>query len=235
MSNEIPEITVHWLQTSRAHRIVWLLEELELPYTIKPYKRVGGLAPKELKDIHPLGKSPLVTLKFADGTEKVLHESGFMTEYFGEKYGKDKGLYGDGGWDERYWLHYAEGTLMPINVFQYVFDVSLSKTPLVIRPIISMIFDKISTAVVKNNAKDNEIYLEETLKKNGGYLVGGKFRLVDVLVGWTAMLSAQRLGWKKEGEIADWLERLRERDAYKRAKKKNDDLENELKAAKGKI
>ncbi len=87
-TSNVPTITVYWLNESRADRILLLLEELELPYVIQKFERGSDkLAPPELKQIHPLGKSPMIK----DG-DKVVAESGFIIDYLIEKYGKDKNL-----------------------------------------------------------------------------------------------------------------------------------------------
>ena len=121
-------LTVHHLETSRSQRILWLLEELGVPYELKVYKRdkVTRLAPPELKAIHPLGKSPVVT---DDGL--VIAESAVIIEYIVEKYGH----LGTGElahlapaagtpayWQSRYWMHYAEGSLMNWLVMKLVFS-----------------------------------------------------------------------------------------------------------------
>ena len=105
-------ITLHHLNKSRSKRIIWLLEELELEYEIKPYLRdsVSFLAPPELKSIHPLGKSPVIE---DDGL--IISESGAITDYLIEKYGKGKlapkrGTHAYVEYSQ--WLHFAEGSAM---------------------------------------------------------------------------------------------------------------------------
>src|SRR5688572_4902589 len=123
-------LTVHHLNNSRSQRILWLLEELGLPYEIKRYQRdaVTSLAPPELLQVHPLGKSPVVT----EG-ELTLAESGAIIEYFVERHGKGA-LAPPAGTPERirysYWMHFAEGTAMPPMVMKLVFNrVERAKMP----------------------------------------------------------------------------------------------------------
>src|SRR6185295_9918662 len=103
-------VTVHHLNNSRSQRILWLLEELGVPYEIKRYQRDAktSLAPPELLAIHPLGKSPVIT----EG-DLVLAESGAIIDYLVEKYGKG-GLIPPAGSRDRirynYWMHFAEGS-----------------------------------------------------------------------------------------------------------------------------
>ena len=113
-------ITLHHLNNSRSQRILWLLEELGLEYEIKRYQRDKKtmLAPPELKQVHPLGKSPVIT----DG-DFVIAESGAIIEYLVKKYGKGRLK----PTDEKkalcytYWLHYAEGSLMPPLLMSLIF------------------------------------------------------------------------------------------------------------------
>jgi len=105
-------ITLHHLNKSRSKRIIWLLEELELEYEIKPYLRdsVSFLAPPELKSIHPLGKSPVIE---DDGI--IISESGAITDYLIEKYGQGKLVPQRGSRayvEYSQWLHFAEGSAM---------------------------------------------------------------------------------------------------------------------------
>lgn len=114
------------LEKSRAQRVLWLLEELKLEYEVKTYKRQDNLAPPELKKIHPLGKAPILVIESdARPTPLVLAESGNMIEYLIDHYGSrlapqkfSDGKEGQvGGETEswlryRYYMHYAEGTMM---------------------------------------------------------------------------------------------------------------------------
>src|SRR5258706_14334885 len=115
-------ITVHHLNNSRSQRILWLLEELGVPYEVRHYQRdpKTNLAPPELLDVHPLGKSPVIT----DG-DLTIAESGAIIEYLVEQYGKGA-LIPPQGSPERlrytYWLHFAEGTAMPPLVMKLVFN-----------------------------------------------------------------------------------------------------------------
>lgn len=124
-------IVVHHLEESRSQRVLWLLEELNLAYQVKRYPRdpKTRLAPPELKDVHPLGKSPMLEI---DG--RVLGESGAIIEYFAETHA-DGGLAvapGDAARaDYLFWLHYAEGSAMlPILLMLYVARLGEAGAPL---------------------------------------------------------------------------------------------------------
>ena len=119
------------LETSRAHRILWLLEELQVPYELKTYKREKSskLAPPELKQVHPLGKSPILEIESAATSKPlVLNESGAIVEYLSDHLGKwliptryREGKEGQIGGETESWLryrmymHYSEGSIMPLN------------------------------------------------------------------------------------------------------------------------
>ena len=115
-------ITVHHLNNSRSQRVLWLLEELELPYEIVKYERDRKtlLAPASLRAIHPLGKSPVIT----DG-DATLAESGAIIEYLVDTHGKGRLVPAPGTpayRHYRYFMHYAEGSLMPFLVMKLVFN-----------------------------------------------------------------------------------------------------------------
>ena len=114
-------IRVHHLNNSRSQRVLWLLEELGMPYEVVRYERNKAtmLAPKELKRVHPLGKSPVIE---DDG--KKFAETGLIVEYLVERYGPDLAPPRDSDpyWRYKYWLHYAEGSLMPPLLIKLIID-----------------------------------------------------------------------------------------------------------------
>ncbi len=120
-------LTVHHLNQSRSQRILWALEELALPYQIVRYQREKTmLAPPALKKVHPLGKSPVI-----EDNGMVIAESGAILEYLQETYdsiGRFKPADAQGKQHYRFWLHYAEGSLMPLLLMRLLFT-SLGKPP----------------------------------------------------------------------------------------------------------
>src|SRR3982750_3002010 len=130
-------ITVHHLNNSRSQRVLWLLEELGLPYEIVHYQRDPKtmLAPPSLRAVHPLGKSPVVTTD--DGL--TLAESGAIVETLIERYGNGKvapAACSPEAVRYRYWLHYAEGSAMPPLLLKLMFDrVEKSNMPFFAKPI----------------------------------------------------------------------------------------------------
>src|SRR4051795_339235 len=128
-------ITVHHLNNSRSQRVLFMLEELELPYEIVKYERDPRtlLAPASLRAIHPLGKSPVIT----DG-DATLAESGAILEYLVETYGKGSIAPAPGTPAYRlyrYFLHYAEGSLMPFLLLKLVFNKLKTDAPFLVRPV----------------------------------------------------------------------------------------------------
>ncbi len=136
-------LIVHHLENSRSHRILWLLEELGVDYEIKRYQRnkTTSLAPPELSAVHPLGKSPVIT----DGDVTVA-ESGLIVEYLIEKYGNGRLMPAVGTPEHlqfRYWMHYAEGTFMPLMIVALILNrIETAPVPFFIKPITKQIATK---------------------------------------------------------------------------------------------
>ena len=140
-------IIVHHLNNSRSQRILWLLEELNIPYEVKRYERnkITMLAPPELKKVHPLGKSPVIT----DG-DLVIAESGAITEYLVNKYGNGSFRPADekNALRYTYWLHYAEGSAMPPLLLTLIFNkIETAPMPFFIRPIAKAISANVRRAL----------------------------------------------------------------------------------------
>ena len=176
-------ITLHHLNNSRSQRIIWLLEELGVDYDIKRYDRdpKTSLAPAELKAVHPLGKSPVIT----DG-DKTIAESGLIIEYLLDRYDQGRFLPARESatyWQYLYWLHYAEGSLMPLLVMTLVFNkIKEAPMPFFVRPIACAIADKAISAYSGPNLKNNLKYVEEHLSNNtwfaGEQMTGADFQMI---------------------------------------------------------
>ena len=143
-------ITVHHLNNSRSQRVLWLLEELGIEYEVKRYDRNPKtmLAPASLREVHPLGKSPVIT----DGA-LTLAESGAIIEYLVERYGNGR-LIPALGTPERlrytYWLHYAEGSAMPLLLLKLVFDqIEKGPIPFFVRPIARAIVARVKNSFIQ--------------------------------------------------------------------------------------
>ncbi|KZZ43477.1 MAG: glutathione S-transferase [Saccharospirillaceae bacterium] len=157
-------ITLHHLNNSRSQRIIWLLEELGVDYQIKHYQRdeKTSLAPKALEAVHPLGKSPVIT----DG-EQTIAESGLIIDYLMQTYGATElpqSTESDTKWQSQYWLHYAEGSLMPLLLIALMFEkVRTAPMPFFIKPIARTIADKAMAAYAGPNMQKHLGYINNHL------------------------------------------------------------------------
>lgn len=211
-------ITVHHLNNSRSQRILWLLEELKLPYEIKRYQRnkLTMLAPPELKEIHPLGKSPVIT----DG-EFTIAESGAIIEYLVDKYGngKLKPVSEKERIQYTYFLHYAEGSLMPILLLMLVFQKIETKTPLLIRPVAKLISASVRKLLISPQYKTHLDFLEGELSKHE-WFAGGEFSAADIQMSFPIEAAMSRGGLKNRPKLMAYLNKIHSRPAYKEAIKR---------------
>jgi glutathione S-transferase len=210
-------ITVHHLNNSRSQRVLWLLEELGLPYEIKHYQRDAktSLAPPELRKVHPLGKSPVIT----DGGLTVA-ESGAILEYLVDRYGQGrfKPTAEQDLLDYRYFMHFAEGSAMPPLVMKLVFNkVKRSPMPFFIKPIAKGIADKVMKGFVQPNIDAQLKFVEGELAQRP-WFAGAEFSAADVQMSFAAEAWAARGGaMEKYPKVQDFLSRIHARPAYKRA------------------
>ncbi len=213
-----PPIVLHHLNNSRSQRILWLLEELGLPYEVKRYQRDAQtmLAPPELRAVHPLGKSPVIT----DG-ELTLAESGAIIEYLVGKYG-DGALAPAPGTPERlrytYWLHYAEGSAMPPLLLKLVFDrVESAPMPFFARPIEKAIARKAKGGFIEPNLRTHLGYIESELAARP-WFAGGSFTAADIQMSFPLEAAAARGGLdERYPNLSGFLGRIHARPAYRRA------------------
>jgi glutathione S-transferase len=211
-------ITLHHLNNSRSQRILWLLEELGVPYEIKRYQRDPKtmLAPPELRTVHPLAKSPVIT----DG-DLTLAESGAIIDYLAQTYG-DGRLLPPAGTPERlrcnYWLHYAEGSAMPPLLLKLVINrVRTAPAPFFVKPIARSIADKVDASFTDPQLKLHLDYLEGELGKSE-WFVGDSFSAADIQLSFPLEAFAARGGLGKgHPRLAAFLERIHARPAYQRA------------------
>jgi glutathione S-transferase len=211
-------IVVHHLNASRSQRILWLLEELGVPYQVKRYERDPQtmLAPAALRAVHPLGKSPIVT----DG-DLTLAESGAIVEYLAERYGAGK-LVPAAGTPERlrytYWLHYAEGSAMPPLLLKLVFGrVESAPMPFFIKPVARAIAGRARTLFIEPQIALHLDYMEGELGKHT-WFAGDAFTAADVQMSFPLEAAAARAGLDgKRPRLMAFLERIHARPAYKKA------------------
>lgn len=209
-------ITVHHLNNSRSQRILWLLEEMGVPYEVRRYQRDAKtmLAPPELRAVHPLGKSPVIT---DDG--RVIAETGAIVEYLVGRYG-DGRLIPAGGSDERlrytYWLHFAEGSAMPPLVMALIFKEMPKAVPGLIRPIARIISDQVQQRFLRPQIAAQLDLMEAEL---GGtaWFAGAAFSAADIQMSFPVEAAAMRAGLGKRAKLGAWLQRIHGRPAYQAA------------------
>jgi glutathione S-transferase len=210
-------IIVHHLNNSRSQRILWLLEELGVPYEIKRYKRDPKtmLAPAELRAVHPLGKSPVIT----DG-ELTLAESGAIIEYLADRYGAGRFI-PVSGTSERlrcnYWLHYAEGSAMPPLLLKLVFKrVETAPAPFFVRPVAKGIAGKVQNAFVDPQIALHLGYMEGELTK-AEWFGGSDFSVADIAMSFPLEAATARGGLdNRHPHLQAFLKRIHARPAYQR-------------------
>jgi glutathione S-transferase len=210
-------ITVHHLEHSRSQRVLWLLEELGLPYEVKRYARdrKTSLAPPELLAVHPLGKSPVIT----DGRTTVA-ETGAIVEYLIDQAG-GKLRPEPGGADHRrytYWLHFAEGSAMPPLVMALVFNkVKTAPMPFFARPIAKAIANNVLKSFVMPNIERQLAFMEDELAQRD-WFAGRSFSAADVMMSFPLEAAASRGGLDaRYPMLKALLERIHARPAYQRA------------------
>jgi glutathione S-transferase len=211
-------VVVHHLNNSRSQRVLWLLEELGVPYEVKRYERDPKtmLAPPSLLAIHPLGKSPVIV----DGDVTVA-ESGAIIEYLVQKYG-DGRLIPPAGTPQRlrytYWLHYAEGSAMTPLLLKLVFDrVSSNPAPWPVSAIARRIAATVTNAFIAPNLQRHLDYIEAELGAHA-WFAGEQFTAADVQMSFPLEIAVSRAGLDagRPNSMA-FLDRIHARDAYKRA------------------
>jgi glutathione S-transferase len=217
-------ITVHHLETSRSQRVLWLLEELDVPYEMVRYARhpKTKLAPPELKKTHPLGKSPVIV----EG-DIIVAESGAILEYLVERYGA-RGV-GDAahlqpqpGTPEhrqcRFWLHYAEGSLMNWLVMKLVFmSIPTQPMPFFVRPIARQLCDKVQARLVDPNVADALAFMEDHLASHA-WFAGEHLSIADFQMSFAVEAALARgKGARKFRRLSAYKEKMEARPAYQRA------------------
>jgi glutathione S-transferase len=211
-------ITVHHLNNSRSQRILWLLEELGAPYEIKRYARDPNtlLAPPELRAIHPLGKSPVIT---DDGA--TIAESGAIIEYLVERYGNGR-LIPAARSPERlrytYWLHFAEGSAMTPLLLKLLFTrIEAAPMPFFAKPIARAIAGKVQATYIDPNLARQLDFMETELSARD-WFAGAEFTAADIQMSFPVELSRARGGLDAQRpRLMRFLERIHAMPSYQRA------------------
>ena len=213
-------IIVHHLNNSRSQRLLWLLEELGVLYDIKHYARDPRtmLAPAELRKVHPLGKSPVIT----DG-EVTLAESGAIIEYVLEKYGRGR-LVPKPGSPEKlrylYWIHFAEGSAMPPLVMKLVLSRMAKGAPLIVRPVARALAKRVQEGFVEPNITRQLDFMEAELERST-WFAGNEFTAADIQMSFPLEAAAARAGLDAtRPKLGEFLHRIHAREAYRAALEK---------------
>lgn len=209
-------IIVHHLNNSRSQRVLWLLEELGVPYEVKRYERDAKtmLAPVELRAIHPLGKSPVI----ADNG-KIIAETGAIIDYLIETYGQGR-LIPAAGTAERlrytYWLHYAEGSAMTPLLLKLVFTALPTRAPALLRGLVKAIANGAQKGFIDPQVTAHIDYWDDELAKSP-WFAGPDFTAADIMMSFPLEAAAARAGAGGRPRVKAFLEKIHARPAYRRA------------------
>ena len=210
-------IIVHHLNNSRSLRVLWLLEELGCDYQVLKYQRDPHtlLAPPELRRVHPLGKSPVIS----DGA-RIIAESGAIIEYLLDSYGNGR-LRPPPGSDTRlrytYWLHYAEGSAMAPLLLKLVFQrLPRGPVPTLLRPIVRRIAARAQTSFIDPQLQTHIAWWESELTRSP-WFAGEEFTAADIQMSFPLEAAAARSGVAMGEKVRGFLERIHARSAYQRA------------------
>ncbi len=210
-------ITVHHLENSRSQRVLWLLEELGVTYTVIRYSRDPRtlLAPAALKALHPLGKAPIV-----EWNGRVLAETGYILETLCEGLNGGSRLIPPEGTEAhdalRYFMHYAEGSAMPPLVMGLVFSRLPINAPALIRPLVKAIADKTRSGFITPQITAHLDFMDKALAASG-WFAGPDFSLADIMMSFAVEAAASRADLSNSPNLKAFLQRIHARPAYKAA------------------
>ncbi|KQT85442.1 glutathione S-transferase [Aurantimonas sp. Leaf443] len=211
-------LTVHHLNNSRSQRVLWLLEELGVPYEVKRYERTRSMqAPPELKAVHPLGKSPVVT---QDG--HTIAETGAIVEYILSRHGEGRLMPPEGSddyWQARHFLHYAEGSAMPPLFLKLVLSMIPGRAPFYLRPVLSAALAKADAILVRPEIATHLKHWEDSLGATG-WFAGPQMSVADIMMSFPVEAATSRVGYDGHPALRDFLQRIHARPAYRQALKR---------------
>jgi glutathione S-transferase len=212
-------LTVHHLNNSRSQRVLWLLEELGTPYEIRHYQRDAKtmLAPAELRAVHSLGKSPVIT-----DASHTIAETGAIVEYIVEMYGQGRLVPAPGTPEKlryRYWLHFAEGSAMPPLVMTLLFGEIPKRTPALVRPVARLIGKTVQQSYLGPTI-DAQLDLMEAELTGSAYFAGPELTAADIMMSFPVEAAATRNGLGSRPKLAAWLDGIHARPSYQAALQK---------------
>lgn len=209
-------LTIHHLNNSRSSRIIWMLEELEIPYDIVRYQRQSSLlAPPSLKRIHPLGKAPVL-----DDNGRIIAESGAILEYLQETKDTDKRMWlgNDAERQEcRFWLHYAEGSLMPpLLMTLAVGRLGKPPVPWPLRPVGRVLAEGVKRYWLQEQLTTHSVFINHHLSAHAAF-AGEHFSIADIQMSYPVGALLSRTRGEAFSHIRDWWWRMQQRPAFQRA------------------
>jgi glutathione S-transferase len=210
-------ITVHHLNNSRSQRVLWLLEELGLPYEVKRYERDAKTmqAPPELRAIHPLGKSPVI-----EDEGVIVAETGAIIEYLLSRYPSDALKPAAGTEAARrltYWLHYAEGSAMTPLLLKLVFSALPARSPALARPLVKAVSARAQAGFVDPQIRTHTAFWEAELAKSD-WFAGDQFSAADIVMSFPLEAASSRAPFgDNKPRLKAWLKKIHARPAYQRA------------------
>lgn len=211
-------ITLHHLNNSRSQRILWMLEELGMDYRIQHHQRdpKSSLAPESLKRVHSLGKSPVI-----EDEGRVIAESGAIVDYLARKDPERRLLVEEGGegfLDWTFWMHYAEGSLMPPLVMRLVFEkVRTGPMPFFARPVAKGIADKTHKMFLGPLIASHLDFVEDHLARQD-WFVDGRLTAADIQMSFPLeAVVASGMAGRRYPNIARYVQNYQQRPAYRRA------------------
>lgn len=218
---------LHHLENSRSFRIIWLLEELNVDYQLTSYQRNKEFrAPESLKQIHPLGHTPILEVN-----DRLLVESGFIIEYLLKHYDKEQKFKpaddNEEAWEAyTFWLHFAEASIMPLLVMRLVFTKVVEKSPLLIKPVSKSIHKQVENNMINSSLTKMLTMMEQQLQDNH-WFAGDTFSAADIQMhlAVVATNAGEGLDKVKYANILIWLKRCQEREAFKRAEAKGGSIQ----------
>lgn len=245
------KFTLYWLDESRTHRILWTLELLDLDYEVDIFLRHPETwrGPPELFQVHPLGKAPILEIKFADGRPDLqLAESGLIMQYLLKNYDPDHLLYPK---DERqqimvdYYLHYAEGTLQSINISMLINSLAKRIAPFGMKTFAKILSKGLNYGYYLHEWRLNMEYLDNQLRKEAtGFFVGSKLSGADIMLSFpvyenlfdnevgTKECTGETDLYKKYPNLGAWCDKIKHNPDYKRITALMREKVNELYSSK---
>ncbi|KAK2594537.1 bifunctional glutathione transferase/peroxidase [Conoideocrella luteorostrata] len=261
-ASEHPKIKLYWLSQSRSQRIIWLLEELKVPYELEVFHRDENtlMAPRELEKVHALGKSPIISITPTgkDAKPIILAESGFIAQYLLDHTSEGQNLMPKKWQDGKentiagetedwlryaYYMHYAEGSLMPYLVFALVISrLKSPQVPFLIRPITSIIANRIIGMFLYPNVKKHLSFINDQLASSTGkYLCGKTLCAADILMSFPLIAGDGRfneLGSWKDGswrsefpKVWEYVQLLLAEPGYKKSVAKVEEIDGKFEAS----